>query len=370
MKLVDDMLACRTAELGGHLYKCLDCDFTQPHYNSCRNRCCPNCQALRQDKWIEERKRRVLPVGHHQVVFTLPSELRPLTKCNPNKLYELLMRSAAATLDTLADSTLDAQLAVTVVLHTWTRRMGLHPHVHCIVATGAFQPSSAGKEAKWIELRNYLFPVARMKALFRSIILKELQRLRDAGELILPGEDAAEPDTNCWSRLIRSLPKKDKWVVHIEPPLKGPSSVLEYLGRYTHRVAMSNERIIAADDAGVTFHVRGGETCSLGFDEFMQRFLQHVLPQGFRKIRHYGLYAPTNVNDRLKQAWELVAPTAVDDAPLASRDEPVFEGDDRPAWARRLERLTGKDPLLCPRCGRARLQRTLEIPRSPPGAIS
>jgi hypothetical protein len=310
----------------------------------------------------------MLPVGHHHVVFTLPSELRPLVACNPNKLYQLLFQAASKTLAILAKDVLDAQLAVTIVLHTWSRRILLHPHVHCLVSAGGLRVHPDEDEpAEWIERLNYLFPVARMKALFRAQILAGLEELRESGELLLPGENNEAPDEKAWKKLIRSMPKKDKWVVYIKPPLGTSSHIIEYLARYTHRIAISNQRIIDVTDTDVTFRVRGTETCTLPIPEFIRRFLLHVLPHGFRKIRHYGLYAPTNVNDRLKQARELVSGNVIPvEEPV---DDAVADSDDRPEWARRFERLTGRDPLLCPQCGKARLKCTGTIARSPPGLI-
>jgi hypothetical protein len=369
IKLINDMVSCRTASLGGHLYVCPECGLEQPQYNSCRNRGCPNCQALRQAKWIEERKKRFLPVGHHHIVFTFPSELRPLALYNQSKLYGLLFHAAKETLAILAQDILGAQLAITMVLHTWTRRLLLHPHVHVLVSAGGLRIQTGDEPAEWIERLNYLFPVARMKALFRSQVLAGLQRLRDEDEICLPGEKEDDRDKEAWGRLIRSLPKKDKWVVYIEPPFGSSLYLLTYLGRYTHQIAISNKRLIDVTDHNVTFRVRDDETCTLEALEFMQRFLLHVLPRGFRKIRHYGLYAPSNVNGRLEQARELISGDVTLLEETVEQPDVDVDSDDRPKWARLLEKLTGKDPLLCPRCRKARLLCTETLPRSPPGAI-
>ncbi len=372
-KLISDMLVCRTAAMGGHLYACTKCDFEQPHYNSCQNRNCPNCQALKQAKWIAERNERLLPVGHHHVVFTLPFELRPLVLYNQKKLYDLLFHSVSKTFAILAKDILEAQLAVTAVLHTWTRQLLFHPHVHCIVSAGALRFQAKQQPAEWIEQLDYLFPVERMKALFRAQFLAGLQKLRDGNQIRLPNEKKDNGSQSDWQELIRSLPKK--WVVYIKAPLGASSHILSYLGRYTHQIAISNKRLINVTDNEVVFHVRKGETCTISVQNFMRRFLLHVLPHGFRKIRHYGLYAPSNVNRRLERARELIIVEAVEKEKSGEVDvlkNCVLQlndySDNDPKWVEQLRRLTGKDPLLCPRCKLARMTcRGKLLPRGPPG---
>ena len=371
-KLISDMVACRTAAMGGHLYSCTECGFKQPQYNSCQNRGCPNCQALKQAKWIAEREERLLPVGHHHVVFTLPSELRTLVLYNQRKLYKLLFHSVSKTLSILAKDIFGAQLAVTAVLHTWTRQLLFHPHVHCIVAGGGFRVQAKDQTAEWVDRTDFLIPVERMKGLFRAQFLAGLLKLRDEKKIRLPEEEKGNENQSDWWQLIHSLP--DKWVVHIEAPLGISSHILSYLGRYTHQIAISNKRMINITDNEVTFHVRKGEICTLSIVEFMRRFLLHVLPHGFRKIRHYGLYAPSNVKGRLQQAREIVITKATkehdtkepEDLSKRCLEESNDCGNDDPKWVQQLQQLTGKDPLLCPCCKQARMVCTGLVPRGPP----
>ena len=328
---------CRTAALGGHLYVCDRCGVKLPLYNSCRNRHCPECQALDQARWIAAREARILPVGHHHVVFTLPAELRALARRDPRGIYALLFDAAAHTLALLAERRLHAQLGVTAVLHTWTRELSLHPHVHCVVTAGGL--SKDGK--RWKDATRFLFPVAEMKAVFRGQILAGLARMRELGRLAL--------DEAAWRALLASLPKKKRWVVFIERPFGRSTHVIRYLGRYTHRVAISDARLISVDDRGVTFRTRGDERATLAPDEFIGRFLLHVLPRGFHKIRHFGLYSAAAVGTRLPIARSLVGDGDRERTEDAD-PEAASEG-----WASLLEKLTGEDPLLCPICGRGRL---------------
>lgn len=341
---------CRTAALGGRLYVCDTCGAKLPLYNSCRNRHCPECQALDQARWIAAREERILPVGHHHVVFTLPAELRPLAMRAPREIYGLLFEAASATLALLARDMLGAQLGVTAVLHTWTRELLFHPHLHCIVTAGGL--SLDGE--RWIERTRFLFPVDRMKAAFRGRVLAGLERLREEPRLAL--------DEPGWRALLRCLPKKRKWVVYTEPPFGRSTHVLHYLGRYTHRVAISDARLVSIDERAVTFRTRDDAETTVPPEEFLRRFLLHVLPRGFHKIRHFGLYAGKAVTTRLPKARQLVGEG---DAALADAPEEPLDPEDRGDWAALVRRLTGEDPLLCPICGQGRLT-AQPLPRAPP----
>ncbi len=281
-RLLYSILACRTPALGGQVLLCPDCGHSKEVFHSCRNRHCPNCQAQAQDKWIAARASSMLPVPHFHVVFTLPSELRGLCKKHPAALYALLLRSSAETLMTLGSDTLAAQLGVTVVLHTWTRELKYHPHAHCIVSAGGWDRDAAC--FRKVRRKTFLFPVERMKALFRARFLRGLRGLVQQGVVALPGGVA-------FSAFERSLPKKRSWVVYAQAPFGRFEHVLSYLGRYTHRVGISNSRLRAITDEEVTFATKDGKTCTLTHQEFALRYLQHALPDGFKKIRHYGLYA-------------------------------------------------------------------------------
>ena len=330
--------ACRTEVLGGHVDVCDRCGYERPSYNSCRNRHCPKCQSLAQAKWIEDRMERLLPVHYFHVVFTVPPSLRPIFRRNGRAMFDLLFAGASRTLLKLGDDPkrLGAQLGITTVLHTWTRELAYHPHLHCIVTGGGLSPDGT----KWVEARRkYLFPVKVMAKLFRGLFLDGLRKLHDAGEIDITGVD--------FKKLVDSLYRTD-WVVYAKRPFGGPEQVFKYLGRYTHRVGISNQRLISLDDGGVTFATKNGRTLTLEAQEFIRRFLQHVLPSGFVKKRHFGLWAASNVTTRLAVARSLL--------PSVSPPKPaVAEAEVRAAaldfeWQRQLLRLTGIDVTRCPRC--------------------
>lgn len=343
-KVLRALAACRTAALGGHLEVCDRCGFERPAYNSCRNRHCPGCQAAAQREWLEQRLVRVLPTHHFHVVFTLPLELRELALRNGAVVYDVLVRAAAEVLGTLADDRLHAQLGITVVLHTWTRQMLFHPHVHCVVTGGGLTRDGA----TWVATPpNFLFPVAVMRKLFRGVVRRWLRKAFDDHKLAFDGDALA------FARLLRSIHRK-RWVVYAKRPFAGPKQVFAYLGRYTHRVAISDHRILAVSDDAVTFSTRDGGQVTVAPDEFIRRFLLHVLPSGFHKIRHFGLYAAANVHTRLEQArTKLPAPA-----------EPVPSTDASAATAE-----TGSSDVVesrtCPCCKVGVLLR-LPLPRAPP----
>ena len=281
------LMLCRTAALGGHLEVCDACGFERPAYNSCRNRHCPGCQAAASKEWLEQRLARVLPTHHFHVVFTLPEELRPLALRNGAVVYDILLRAAAEALDVLGRQRLGARLGVTSVLHTWTRAMLFHPHVHCVVTGGGL----ALDGSKWVPTpRGFLLPVAVLRKLFRGMVRRQLRLSYDAGKLDLGGECAALAEPKVFARLLRSLFRK-RWVVYSKPPFAGADRVFEYLGRYTHRVAISDHRLLALTDDAVTMRTKHGQQATIAPAEFIRRFLLHVLPGGFHKIRHTGLYA-------------------------------------------------------------------------------
>jgi hypothetical protein len=286
VRVIRDVQRCRTAALGGHVQVCDSCGEKTPLYNSCLNRHCPNCQSLQQARWIANRLERVLPVPAFHVVFTLPAELRPLVARNAEVLYRMLFDAGSAVLATLGRQRLGAHLGVTAVLHTWNRKMQLHPHLHCVVTAGGLSLDGT----RWIEGNpRYLFPVKQvMSPMFRGKFMALLQRAWSDGKLEV---DAPLATPHGWRQFKRSLYAKN-WNVYAKRPFKGASHIYAYLGRYTHRVAISSARIKGVSDESVRFRTRGDETIELHPAEFIRRFLLHVLPPGFRKIRHYGLYAP------------------------------------------------------------------------------
>ncbi len=324
------IVRCRTAALGGHVDVCDSCGLVEVAYNSCRNRHCPKCQSLSQARWIERRMERVLPTHAFHVVFTLPSELRALAMANREKLFDMLFASAAEALLELGRDPrwLGAELGITSVLHTWTRELLFHPHVHCVVSGGGL--SRDGE--RWIAARpNFLLPVRVLGAMFRGKLVARLVRAYERGELALPARFARVRD-----KLYRT-----RWVVYAKRPFGGPEQVFRYLGRYTHRVGLSNRRLVSLDERGVTFRTHGEATVTVTPGEFLRRFLLHVLPKGFVKIRHHGLMSASHVPTRLVAAKRLLAHAPpVADAPRAPRD-----------FRELLLALTGLDLQRCPRCG-------------------
>lgn len=330
---------CRTPVLGGHVDVCNACAFARPAYNSCRNRHCPKCQALTQATWIEKRMEYVLPTHYFHVVFTLPHELVPLALRNRKAIFDLLFSAAARTLLELGkdEQRLGAQLGVTAVLHTWTRDLRFHPHVHCIVTGGGL----ANNGDRWISSRqNYLFPVRVLSDLFRGKFLDGLARAYERGELHLEGACVELADPAAFGRLKATLYRK-AWVVYAKRPFAGPEQVFKYLGRYTHRVGISNHRLVSFDAHEVCFRTKDGKQVTVAAAEFIRRFLLHVLPDGFVKIRHYGLHASSNVRTKLAEAHRH----------LEADDRSAPAAPPQQTWKERLLALTGVDLATCPHCG-------------------
>lgn len=299
--------ACRTAALGGHLDTCDGCGFSQTSYNSCRNRHCQKCQGSAQSAWIEERAKRILPVGHFHIVFTVPDVLHRLAAFRREDVFGALFSASSETIRELGGSRLGLDLGFTMVLHTWTRDLRFHPHIHAIVAAGGL--SLDGE--RWITKTEFLLPVRVLGALFRGKFLDAIKRLHARG--VFAGfDDFCDPQA--FDRLMTKLAKK-RWVVYAKKPFGRPEHVLAYLGRYTHRVGISNRRLLSRDGGLVTFATKNGATSTLTGVDFLHRFVQHVLPKRFVKIRHYGLYASGHVDTKLTKARALVpAPPAVSDA--------------------------------------------------------
>ncbi|HEY6881624.1 MAG TPA: IS91 family transposase [Polyangiales bacterium] len=346
------IVRCRSAALGGHLEVCTDCGEQRPAYNSCRNRHCPKCQALPQARWVERQMERVLPVKCFHVVFTLPAELRPLARRHGRHLYELLLRSASSTLLTLGRDRrwLGAELGITAVLHTWARDLSLHPHAHCIVTAGGLSLDGG----RWVDAqRAFLFPVAVMARLFRGRFLAglcRLRRTRGVGRHL--GADA-------FDALLRQLYAID-WNVYCKAPFAGPEQIFRYLGQYTHRVGITNHRLLGFDGQQVTFRTRGADTVTIDAQTFLARFLSHVLPHRFVKIRHSGLLANGPAVFRRERARQLL----VARGPTPPRVEPAPVVPAPGDWQQLLEALTGIDLRVCRRCGRRAVVR-VPLPSTP-----
>jgi len=331
MKVMSAIESCRTAALGGHVARCEDCAHTVVAYNSCRNRHCPKCQGAAARTWMEERAAELLPVPYFHVVFTLPAPIGDIAFHNKAVIYDALFKVSAETMLTIAADPkhLGAKIAITSVLHTWGSAMTHHPHVHMIVPGGGV----ALDGSRWAACKpNFLLPVLVLSKLFRRLMLEKLAAAHKAGRLTFFGEHAHLADAKAFATFLAPL-KKMRWFVHSKRPFAGPKAVLAYLSRYTHRVAISNSRLIAADAESVTFKVKDYRvegpgrytTMTLKVAEFIRRFLLHVLPKGFHRIRHYGLLAGSAREESLAQAREFlqVASTTTgledDDADDATR---------------------------------------------------
>ena len=327
LKVMSAIEHCRTAAMGGHVEACEDCGHRRIAYNSCRNRHCPKCQGAAARAWLAEREADLLPVGYFHVVFTLPAEAADIAFQNKAAVYDLLFRAASETMLTIAADPrhLGARIGITAVLHTWGSAMTHHPHVHMIVPGGGIAPDGR----RWVSSRPaFLLPVRVLGKLFRRLFLTRLIELHSTSRLTFFGSMAHLVDRRAFLRHLAPVRTK-RWVVYAKPPFAGPEAVLAYLSRYTHRVAISNRRLITFDETGVTFRYkdyrRSGperqQVMTLAADEFIRRFLLHVLPRGFHRIRHYGLLAASSRKAGLALARELlaVAPPAGADPD----DEPV-----------------------------------------------
>jgi Putative transposase/Transposase zinc-binding domain len=318
MKVMSAIESCRTAALGGHVARCEDCSHTTIAYNSCRNRHCPKCQGAAARTWMEERQAELLPVPYFHIVFTLPSAIGDIAYQNKRVIYDLLFKASAETMLTIAADPkhLGARIAITSVLHTWGSAMTHHPHLHMIVPGGGLSPDGE----RWIAAKaNFLLPVLVLSKLFRRLMLQKLAAAHKAGKLTFFGAHAPLAEEKAFAAFLKPL-KRTRWFVYSKRPFAGPRAVLAYLSRYTHRVAIANSRLIAADANTVTFKVKDYriegparyKTMTLHTPEFIRRFLIHVLPKGFHRIRHYGLLAGTAKSEMVAKARELLSVPATE----------------------------------------------------------
>jgi hypothetical protein len=343
LQVMSAIESCRSAVLGGHVERCEECGHSRIAYNSCRNRHCPKCQGAAARDWLAAREADLLPVGYFHLVFTLPAEIAPIAYQNKAVVYDLLFRAAAETLLTIAADPkhLGARIGATAVLHSWGSAMTHHPHVHMIVPGGEISLDGT----RWVRCKpGFLLPVRVLSRLFRRLFLTALADAHAAGRLRFFGEIEGLCHREAFARRFAPLRRKN-WFVYAKPPFAGPEAVLAYLARYTHRVAIANSRLAALDERGVTFRYkdyrRNGQaryrTMTLSADEFIRRFLLHILPKGFHRIRHYGLLASAGCKANIARARELIAaPAPSQDAPTQPDQTAGIAIDHRP---------------LCPCCG-------------------
>jgi hypothetical protein len=346
---------CRTAYLGGHVERYDRCGFERIAYNSCRNRHCPKCQTLAKAEWLEKRKVELLPVDYFHLVFTLPHELNALTLCNKTVIFDALFKVVSQILEEFAADPkhgLGGRIGFTAVLHTWDQKLLDHFHLHCLVAGGVL--SFDGNH--FIHARkDYLFPVRALSKVFRGKFIDSLKKMFAEGKLTFRSNIADLGTEEVFSNLIDQLWKKD-WVVYSKAPFDGPEKVLDYLGRYTHRVAIANHRIVKVEDGLVTFQYRDrtdGDKCkqmTICAQEFIRRFLLHVIPQSYVRIRHFGFLANRCKKQHLSRCRELLG---------LCPDPPQVPPE---TTQERMLRLTGVDLTECPSCGRGHMRRVAELP--------
>lgn len=356
---------CRTGELGGHVDECDTCGHLEISYNSCRNRHCPKCQTLRKERWVQDRSSDLLPVEYFHVVFTIPAGLNPLVMRNQKVMYDVLFRSVSETLIELGEDPkrLGARIGFICVLHTWGQNLMDHPHVHCIVTGGGL----SSDEGRWVSCRKGFFvPVRVMSELFRGKFLDYLKVSFESGRLSFPGVIGHLEEPHAFEAFRRQFYHK-KWVVYSKPPFGGAEGVLQYLGRYTHRIAISNDRILRLDRGRVSFRWRDyadgqrQKTMSLDAGEFIRRFLLHVLPDRFVKIRHFGLLA-----NRRRKYHIALCRLLLGSGRVETKSRELQE-----TWQEWLLRILGIDVAACPVCRQGRMSRVdtlLPACNGPPAA--
>jgi hypothetical protein len=353
-RLMHAIEACRTPELGSVVEWCDHCQYTHTYYRSCRNRHCPKCQGLARAKWLQQRKAELLPTEYFHVVFTLPRPIAAIAFCNRELVYDILFHTAAETLLTVAadPQRLGVATGFFHVLHSWGQTLHFHPHLHCVVPSGGL---SADHE-RWISgSRKFLFPVKVLSTLFRRLFLEALEKAYAAGKLQFFGDIHSLVDPQAFTRYLAPL-RHSKWVVYAKAPFGGPQHVLEYLGRYTHRVAISNRRLLTLENDQVSFAWKDyrdrnqSKIMTLPADEFIRRFLQHAVPPGFQRIRYYGFLANCHRSAKLALCRQLLATAASLLLPQLADCRDL------------LAALTPIDLRLCPQCGTGILSRVSFLP--------
>ena len=342
---------CRTAALGGHVHECDRCGALRVFYNSCRNRHCPKCQSLDKERWLEARKEEVLPTCYFHVVFTLPEGLRPLALRNQRVVYSILFKAVSETLKELGKDPkhLGAEIGFIAILHTWSQTLIDHPHIHCVVTGGGI--SLDGE--RWVRSKKRFFiHVKVLSRLFRGKFLAYLRKAYDSGELQFSGKIADLEAKAAFDELLSDLYDQE-WVVYCKPPFRSAEAVMGYLGRYTHRVALSNDRLVKVESDRVSIRYRASadgdkmKLLTLDAMEFIRRFLLHILPERFIKIRHYGILSNRKRKRKLSRCRELLGvATGQDNANKVGREP----------WEDLLTRITGVDPKVCPQCGQGQMK--------------
>jgi hypothetical protein len=349
LKVIRDITACRTSILGGHVDSCDNCGHKRISYNSCRNRHCPKCQFIKKEQWVDKLSRELLPIPYFHIVFTIPRELNKIALRNHKAFYAIMFKASAETLKIISRDKkhLGAEIGFISVLHTWGQNLSFHPHVHCIVMGGGLSPN----KKKWIgNNKDYFLPVQVLSRLFRGKFLFYLKQAMEDNKF----------GNNCNLNLVVNVLYRKEWIVNAKSPFKSPESVIKYLGRYTHRIAISNRRIISVKNGKVSFtwkDYRDNQTKIMTVDafEFIRRFLQHVLPKGFIKIRYYGLLANRCRNTNIKLCGRLLNYIFSE----KSKD------DNEKTWQELLLQFTGFDIDACPACGIGRMKIKEYLPTMP-----
>ena len=343
-KIVSDLLNCRTAQLGGHVERCDTCGAVRITYHSCRNRHCPKCQHMPRERWLEKRKDEILPVSYFHVVFTLPHELNTVILNNKKVMLKILFAAASQTLLTFGNNELNGTLGFLAILHTWDQKLNDHFHLHCLVPGGALSKD----KKQWLPVKDdYLFNQEALSRVFRGKFIEHLDHVRKTGALKFAGRAYGN---------FKNMLYAKNWVVSVRDPVKRPEHVLEYLARYTHRVAIANSRIKKLENGMVSFTAKNRkkqrtETITITAVEFIRRFLLHSLPSGFVRIRHYGFLANRNRNEHLNAIKDLMGVSALPEKEVASIEEMMLQ-------------LTGTDITACPCCSKGKMQFFAEIPKS------
>lgn len=354
-RVISAIIRCRTEFQGGHIERCDRCGYERPFYNSCRNRHCPKCQTMAKAKWLEARIEELIPVGYFHTVFTLPHDINPIAQCNKKEIYTILFKSVSETLAAFGGNprnSLGGKMGFILILHTWSQVLLDHYHLHCVIPAGAL--SFDGE--RWIAARrHFLFPVRALSRVFRGKFIDYLERSYRDSKLSFPGSTIHLSELSGFKALIRKL-REQEWVVYSKKPFAGPEQVLDYLGRYTHRVAISNHRIIAVHDGKVMFSYQDRndhntrKIMTLPAVEFIRRFLLHVLPEGFMRIRHYGFLANRSKKHDLNRIRSLLGCIP---QPSSTADKTTRE---------LMLQLTGIDITQCPFCRKGTMKQISEIP--------